>query len=181
MALPLNVPSSGQGWVVARQLLLGCALLMVAFAGFAELLLLMPLPLWTYSLAAMLAAAGLVPTSGSRHRAARWGGLALVLVMLAILHAVPWSSRKVFLRDLSRVKPGMTEAEVRRVMEGYIEGTGWPLPHGGEGGDGASSPGELRLLDGLVFRHSELPRFNSDWGVVTFSNGVARSVEFLPD
>jgi hypothetical protein len=97
--------------------------------------------------------------------------VATVLVALAVLHWVPWSSRKVFLRDLERVEIGMSMMQAKAVMAGYMIGTGWHTPDG-----------EVRAENTLVFRHSDLPNYNSDWGVVRLDDtGHVYSVEFLPD
>ena len=44
-----------------------------------------------------------------------------------------------------------------------------------------STAGEFALRDALVFRHSNRGRFNSDWGIVSLSNGRVARVEFSPD
>jgi len=93
------------------------------------------------------------------------------LLILVVLHCLPWSSRKVFLSSFNSISPGMTHHEVKRIMDGYTLGTGWNFPEG-----------ELRLADAIVFRHSRQPQYNSDWGVVRFDgNGYVASVEFLAD
>ena len=53
------------------------------------------------------------------------------------ISAIPWTTRKPFLRDLYSLSTGMTVAEVDAVMGGYIRGTGWPsnpLVPGNDGG-----------------------------------------------
>jgi len=43
------------------------------------------------------------------------------LVCLYTLHAVPWHVEKAFWMDLERVRPGMTAAEVDRLLARYIK------------------------------------------------------------
>jgi len=44
-----------------------------------------------------------------------------------------------------------------------------------------TSTGELTIRDSLVFRHSDSADFDSDWGIVSLSNGRVVGVEFSPD
>jgi len=67
----------------------------------------------------------------------------------------------------------MTVEEVRRTMTGYTEGTGWDDP--------GRPREELHIQGALVFRHSNEPEFNSDWGIVWIANGRVTKVEFSPD
>jgi hypothetical protein len=117
----------------------------------------------------------------------------LFLAALIILHAVPWNSRKVFLRDFDKVRVGMTVEEVEAVMGKYIKGTGWPAGPSTtrqvltEVGTGISmktyeSPtGELGIQDSVVYRHSNDGAFNSDWGIVRFQEGRVVWKDFMPD
>lgn len=166
----------------------------LALLAAVETLLFIPVSGWYYLCVAVLFALGLF----------RWGSLvaqrdrapwfAACLILLAGLHFVPWSSRKPFLRDLHRIRPGMTEVEARRIMARYVEGTGWPSPVDGRRTDGSlqhdlgatpptnSTPQtELALRDALVFRHSTHPAFNSDWGIVKLKHGRVTGVSFSPD
>ncbi|RPH53351.1 MAG: hypothetical protein EHM89_20210 [Acidobacteria bacterium] len=107
-----------------------------------------------------------------------------------------------FLRDLDRIKVGMADADVRRILGRYMEGTGWPsVPPGvfpvqpkatdsqsrmltadGTHYPIASSPtGEMVVRDSLVFRHSNESYYNSDFGIVTFWAGRVVGVHFSPD
>jgi hypothetical protein len=95
------------------------------------------------------------------------------LLILVALHCIPWSSRKVFLSSFYRIAPGMTYHEVQAIMDEYRIGPGrkWELPGG-----------ELYGEDAVVFRHSNLPQYDSDWGLVRFDRqGRVVSSEFLPD
>jgi hypothetical protein len=110
------------------------------------------------------------------------GALALVLAASAMLYFVDWSTRKPFLRDLARVRVGMSEAEVRLVMAGYKEGTGWPIPPSPSGSPAKPTPPtELILPHSLVFRHSDEAAFNSDWAIIALSEGKVARVEFSAD
>lgn len=159
-------PLCGFLWVLAGLAILG--------AGLVELLVDTPLPRGCYGIAAgvlvgwTLQARLLLRTPVPRSTKLL---LAAALVALAVLHWVPWSSRKVFLRDLERVQIGMSMMQAKAVMAGYRIGTGWQTPDG-----------EMRVENTLVFRHSDLPHYNSDWGVVRLDDtGHVYSVEFLPD
>ena len=118
-----------------------------------------------------------------------------LIVCLAILYFVPWNTRKPFMRDLEKVQIGMTGDQVEEIMGRYMKGTGWPVMPGassptGQLVDAASgitmattnSPsGELVIRDSITYRHSNKGAFNSDWGVVRFSNGIVTAKVFMPD
>jgi hypothetical protein len=96
----------------------------------------------------------------------------------AILYLTPWSSRNAFLKDLYSIKPGMTVTEGQVIMRGYIPGTGFPSnPLAETSGPG----GELTIQGALVFRHSQEPANNADWGIVNLRDGRVTSVEFSAD
>ncbi|MBX3733371.1 MAG: hypothetical protein KF791_12340 [Verrucomicrobiae bacterium] len=167
----------------------GVASLTVMLFAYVEVVLTWPLPGWLYLGTAIGFAIALFDGSAPRRRVLPMAAFAGIL---ALLHAVPWTSRKPFLKDLGRIRPGMTEAEVRRIMGRYLEGTGWSSPSGDSGtltlldsggslAVGVSPQGELALQESLVFRHSNSPRFNSDWGILTMQGGRVRGVRFSPD
>jgi hypothetical protein len=120
-----------------------------------------------------------------------------VIAVIAPLYFVDWTTRKPFLRDLARVHVGMTEAEVRRIMGRYMEGTGWPALPGSDPSNASgtlniagsasqyatetSPSGHMVIRDSLVFRHSNSGAFNSDWGIISLSSGRVARVEFSPD
>jgi hypothetical protein len=169
---------AGLGWCArhrrlppASGVLLTLGLVALAFAAFVELLLFFPVPGWVYlAILATLAAAIVGPRPAWRNRRA-WAALGLATLVVGLMHLVPWSSRKPFLRTLDGVRPGMSVAEVRRHMAAYSEGLGWTDPDGQE----------ITLAGALVFRHSDDGRFNADWGVVHFEKGRVTRVEFAPD
>jgi hypothetical protein len=148
------------------------------------------LPGWTYAVYAAVGALYFVPSLRARGLRSVVGVLCVAyLAAIALLFFIPLSSLQPFLRDLERVRPGMTVAQVQAIMRGYKRGTGWPVPSGPapvvSGPDDVSSDvtyetsdeGELLLPNTLTFRHTD----NSDWGVVSFRNGRVSKVEFLPD
>lgn len=158
---------------------LGIAVLMLlSIPVLFELGLHAPWPLWAYALFAIAGGLTIWFLSGGSWKIREAAVLGFV-VALGVLWVVPWTPRKAFLRDLDRVELGMTRAEVEEVMSGYIRGTGWPA--GPLDAQGHAPPGELRVHQAEVFRHSTTGDFDSDWGVVYFENDRVRAVEFLPD
>ena len=168
----------------------------LALMIFVEVLLGFPITWWIY-LAFMLGC-GLalsMPNSFS-NQYARIASLLVIAVVLATLYLVPWTTRKPFLHDLYSIQPGMTEAQAREIMTGYMEGTGWPPYSADEphqemtldvpGFDApftavVSEKGDLMLRGNIVFRHSNDGSMNSDWGVVTIDNSKVVSVAFSRD
>jgi hypothetical protein len=104
----------------------------------------------------------------ARHKLLIVGSLAVVILGMRF---VDWNSRKPFLRDLYRIKEGMTAAQVDQIMGDYMT-------------CGAVSPGNPGIrLDGrlveqgeqatgtISYRHTEEGWGNSDFGEVTFVSG----------
>lgn len=101
--------------------------------------------------------------------------LAVPLGFMALLYFVPWNSQKAFRRDLDKIHYGMSEAEVRQIMKGYMEGSGFPPnPFTGE-------PADTFAIPTLVFRHSDDPYYNSDRAGIEFHGGKVSGVWFQPD
>ena len=149
------------------------AAIFLILAALAEIILGFPVPLWIYVPIGVVLAGALWPRRSPRLRPERLAGLVVVSAMIAALYLIPWTTRKPFLRALDSVKPGMTLAAVRQAMAGYMEGTGWRYP---------GSPGEEITIQGaVVFRHSDDPQFNADFGIVYLANGRVTHVEFSPD
>jgi hypothetical protein len=171
----------------------------IALALFAlwEVGMAYPVAWWLYLSVAVAFACALIRPAPVRSQIRRLGVLTALLVFIAVLYFVDWTTRKPFLRDLARVRVGMTEAEVRRIMSHYMEGTGWPAlpgssPTNGPGslnivGSGSqystetSPSGQMAIRDSLVFRHSNDGAFNSDWGIISLSSGRVVRIEFSPD
>lgn len=107
------------------------------------------------------------------------------LCAIIMLWKIPFSSRPQFLRDLGRIKKGMTVAEVGEIMQEYMKsvrqkwerstGKGYTLQ------ETTNEHKELEYEGELLFRHSEAAAFNSDLGIVTFKNGRVVDVKFYPD
>jgi hypothetical protein len=103
--------------------------------------------------------------------------LGLFVVVLLSVRFIDWNSRKPFLRDLQRIREGMTPVQVEQIMGPYMQGGGRslasPETEVDEGGE---------ILSGTVtYRHTDEGWGDSDWGVVTFEDGRVVSTEFLPD
>jgi hypothetical protein len=180
-----------------RVALLTIAAIALGLFALCEIGLAYPVAWWLYFSVAIASAAALIRPVPVRNQYARIGGLVAVVAVAAILYFVEWTTRKPFLRDLALVHVGMTEAEVRHIMGRYMEGTGWPaLP--GSGFSNApgtlnivgsasqysttnSPDGQMVIRNSLVFRHSNDGAFNSDWGIVSLSNGKVVRVDFSPD
>ncbi|WP_406699100.1 hypothetical protein V5E97_09495 [Singulisphaera sp. Ch08] len=153
------------------------SLAMLLFAA-SELLVAIPVPWWLYVAATAMFAVGLLRKRPPGQQLGRLVILISMCVVASVLHLTPWSSRNGFLKDLYSIRPGMSVSEVKAMMAGYIEGTGWPtnpltkppVP-----------PGEFTIRGALVFRHSEEPAYNSDWGIVNFRDGRVTGVEFSAD
>lgn len=193
---PGRSPGSPPWTTILRHALIILGAFALALFAFSELGLGLPVAWWFYlGVVGVFAAALLRPVAVPR-QSLRLGGLAVVIAGVAALYFVDWSTRKPFLRDLDRVQVGMTEAEVRRIMGRYMEGTGWPaIPGSSTNAPGtlnvvgsearyaaeASSTGQLVIRDALVFRHSNDGAFNSDWGIVSLADGRVVKVEFSPD
>lgn len=109
--------------------------------------------------------------------------LAGLLTLISLLYFVQWTSRKPFLRDLGRIKKGMTETEVRQIMVKYLEGPRFPASPLGGGGNSPTPPlsGEMPIEYSLVFRHSNEAAFDADLGIVAFFEGRVTDSSFLPD
>jgi hypothetical protein len=182
---------------VVRIVCLIIGVVALALLAACELVLAYPVAWWLYLAVAVVGVAALLRPAPLRQQLPGLCGGVLLLGTIAVLYFVPWTSRKPFLRDLDRVRTGMTESEVRRIMARYREGTGWPANPAAAStnaeatltvlGTGAphvttnSPAGELVLRDSLVFRHSDDGRFNSDWGIVSLSSGRVVRVEFSAD
>lgn len=154
-----------------------------------------PVAWWLFFLVIVLFAFGLLRRKPLKEQFARVAVFLLLASLAAALYFIPWPGRKVFLRDLYKIKVGMNEAEVRQIMANYIEGTGWPAVYGGPPAGtgaltdlstgathvtGATSNGEMTIQGSLVFRPSNHPG-DSDWGIVAFRDGRVTDVSFSPD
>ncbi|MBL9134388.1 MAG: hypothetical protein JNK85_00905 [Verrucomicrobiales bacterium] len=170
----------------------------LAWLAFVEIGLAYPVSGWLYPVVIIVLAVGLIRRVPVQAQRSRLAVLSIAIIALAALYDVEWTTRKPFLRDLAKVRPGMTEPEVRQIMRRYQEGTGWPESpmcteaqrSTGQTVDGPESrssaqpldgSGELTLPNSLVFRHSNAAKFNSDWGIISFSGGRVVGVSFSSD
>lgn len=183
--------------VVAAQLLLVVTgLVGLALFALAEILLAWPVEWWLYASLVPCFVLGLLRSVPLGQQRGRLLSIGLLVALTAALHGVPWTTRKPFLRDLDRIEVGLDEAQVRQIMDGYIEGTGWParVPGatqdvqqvidpmgGGTHATARTAAGEMGVADSIVFRHSTDAHLNSDWGIVRFQDGRVVGVSFSPD
>jgi energy-coupling factor transporter transmembrane protein EcfT len=179
----------------ARKAIVILSAIFLVLLGLYEVVLGFPVAWWLYLAVTIMFTLSIVLTLTGR---LPYRTLVIPFAAIAfgwLLFFVPWSSRKPFLTDLYSIRSGMNERQVREIMSGYIEGTGWPAVYGGETpgegtlndlGSGASysttsADGKLAIKDAIVFRHSNDGAYGSDWGIVTFENGRVVSVDFSPD
>jgi hypothetical protein len=107
--------------------------------------------------------------------------LALLVVVLFSVRFIDWNSRKPFLRDLNRIKEGMTESQVDQIMGGYMKGYyGGPPPSLREYEPKFDEQGKI-VTGWVTYRHTDEGWGDSDWGVVTIENGRVVEVRFLHD
>ena len=110
--------------------LVGAALLLVLDAAFI-LSLIQPLAFLLVAGCFVLIAAAIAKS----HRA-RTLNAALVAAAAIFIGRADWTIEKAFVRTLQKIRPGMTERQVRATMSDYHEGTGWPdNPHNQGGVD----------------------------------------------
>jgi hypothetical protein len=100
-------------------------------------------------------------------RAAQLLVLGLFLAGMAVVSTTNWDSRKPFLKDLYRIEPGMTVAQVDQIMAGYLRA---PV-----------TPGQMNQDNGIIYRHTTAGWGDSDFGMVTFQDDRVSHVRFLPD
>lgn len=152
------------------------------------------LSLKAYGVYAAVCSAVFIPLVFWRFRAAKVALYIVFMAWLAVLWAVPWTSRKPFLRDLFSIKPGMTVAQADTIMSPYIrEGSVRPVkwaylrPIEERAGrrlvltDIRGRRTDDTPLSQICYRHSNSAAFNADLGEVYFLRGRVVYVEFLPD
>lgn len=151
-------------WMVA-----GVGLVVVGVFALFELGAAMPLP-WTVYLGGVALVGATVGLAVAARGRGGWRGPvalgAVASLLLVVLLAVPWTSRKRFLRRLDRVEVGMSREEARRVLLPYR-----PLP-----ADGALTPATTDW-----YSHSSAAEFNADFGIVRYRDGRVTAVEFSWD
>src|SRR5438067_1407705 len=99
-----------------RTLILFIASLATLILALDEVFVGYPPPGWAYPLMALLWAAGLLrrrPLAQQRKAVVALGAIGLSLV---VIHFVPWPTRDPFFADLFSIRPGMTPAEIEKIM-----------------------------------------------------------------
>ncbi|MDP2272783.1 MAG: hypothetical protein Q8K32_18750 [Archangium sp.] len=115
---------------------------------------------------------GLIAIAFGRSNLVRALNSILVILVALLISAVDWTIEKRFVRALHGLRPGMSEENVRHIMAGFVEGTGWPTNPLIRKVDPQSSANELEIENALVFRPSAAPG-DSTWGVVSVAERVA--------
>jgi hypothetical protein len=123
--------------------------------------------LFVYSFLAVVGVASVLSfhASGNHSNRERLLYIIILLACLAIFHWVLWNTRKVFLSQFNRIQPGMTIEQVDSIFR--------PCSL-----DISEQPINKTLRS---YRHSRLPRFDSDVGIVHFSVEIVTKKEFLFD
>jgi hypothetical protein len=164
-------------WFLRTIVLIVASLALLLFTA-SEIIVAVPVAWWLYVATLGMFAIGLLEKQHPRRQVRRFGALISICFVAAILNLTPWSSRNGFLKRLYSIKPGMTVTQVKAVMRGYIQGTGIPPNPFAD----TRIPTEgLTIQSALVFRHSEEPAYNADWGIVNLRDGIVTSVEFSAD
>ena len=118
-----------------------------------------------------------------------WGAparrtLAIVVLVAVVVFSVRFvncNSRKPFLKDLFRIKEGMSAAEVDQIMGDYMTGGGASMGSPRPRLDGQLAEQGATATGTISYRHTNEGWGNSDWGEVSFENGRVGNVLFSPD
>lgn len=81
-----------------------------------------------------------------------------------------WNARKPFLRDLYRIRVEMPVEEVKQIMRGYLNKPKREDP----------DP-DIHPDDTIIYRPSNEPDYNADWGIISMQAGKVRRVEYSSD
>jgi hypothetical protein len=184
VAVGLAISPTGMPWLglltpmalvlapLRNSVVISLAVTLLVLSALVELLLGMPVAAAIYLPIAIVLSGAIRIERPILHHRKRLAALVAVNGLILALFLIPWTTRKPFLRHLYSIKPGMSVNEVKKIMAGYMEGTGWKYP---------SASQEVTIASSLVFRHSNDGQFNSDWGVVTIQDGKVVGVRFDPD
>jgi hypothetical protein len=104
-----------------------------------------------------------------------------LVVIFVGMRFVDWNSRKPFLRDLYRIKKGMTPAQVDQIMADYMIGGAVSPDNPGIRLDGRLLEQGEQATGMISYRHTNEGWGNSDFGEVTFVDGRVVNVHFSPD
>jgi hypothetical protein len=123
----------------------------------------------------------------------RVSGLRFVLlgILLAALTGCPPNTQRYLLESMQKLKLGMSKSEADTIMTPYTKGTSWPYISalkieltGSRRGVYAIDQrrNEELTLEGCdVYRHSELPKYDSDWGILCYTAGKLDWIDFSED
>ena len=98
--------------------------------------------------------------------------LALVICSVLATEYLDWNPRKPLIRDLYRVRVGMSVGEVEQIMTGHLKGFGTP--------DNLAR--DFREEDNpIVYRTGEGGAYNADMATIRIKDGRVEAVDFLHD
>lgn len=144
----------------ANKALLIFALLILAFFAFIEVAI--GVAWWLYLGLALVFALALIHRRPYSLQKDEVQILVAVTSLMALMWIIPLSPREQLARDLAKVRPGMSESEVRHIMHGRVEFR----PETGKA---------------LLYRHHYLPDYDADWACITFLDGKVRECSFYTD
>ena len=93
--------------------------------------------------------------------------VSICAVMILSTRFMDWNSRKPFLRDLLRLRNGMTGEQVKGIMSRHTTSE--------------EADDDMNTSATLYYRHSDDAEYNADWGKITMRGGRVVAVHFLPD
>lgn len=93
--------------------------------------------------------------------------VSICAVVILSTRFMDWNSRKPFLRDLLRLRNGMTGQQVKGMMARYTTSQ--------------DTDDDTNTSATLYYRHSDDAEYNADWGKITMRGGRVVAVNFLPD
>lgn len=149
------------------------------FAALVEFVSPFVVPSYAYLGFALICLALLVPFLRDNRLKVKFVVPCLFVAGLILLYSSSWTSRKLFLRDLYSIRPGMSVQQVESVMGKYNAfNIGQPNTR-------VAASGNLVLVDPNVaaYRHADVNngQYNGDIGVVRFKNNKVSGIEFMPD
>ena len=109
----------------------------------------------------------------------RWYFIVLAGAIAAVflLAAVPWTPRKLFVRDLMSVEEGMTIDEAEAVMDGW--GYGYGADYAQPPEDWPTDAVRATFTGRLDYRWTEVP--TADWGHIHIVDGHVTEVDWSRD
>jgi hypothetical protein len=153
-----------RAWFLSYELHLLAMALMVLPAMF-EFGVNWPLPRAMYLAYAALGGALLWLCNGLRWTKRTTNAGLLFVSLLACLHLMPWSTRKVFLTKFQSIEPGTTLEAVHALLEPYV----------------FRENRSTRRDMARSYWHSPVGHYDSDVGTVRFRDGRVVETLFLPD